>query len=217
MLTDCAVIAQADQSRSRSLVAAVPAPAALARAASHTAQAHGADPRRGPQRRAARGLWATVNICDTKQPPGHDRDPRSDAGLGFAATTVDERSRSTTGHRQASFVPDQHGDQAGRTRRPSQPSVQSGASFTFNPPVVLSGMSTFEWKRAGKVLGRATRHRPRLQARRRRRSARLQHRDLQDQLAGPRRANSRGSLVITPVTPSASSARSRGSSSTVHT
>jgi hypothetical protein len=137
------------------LVAAVPAPAALAR------DAHG----RGPSAKAIRAairsaessklLWATVNICDTKGHPDTIGIRGQAPSLPFA-TTISMKIRVDywNGSR---FVPDPHATKQVALGDPVDEIVQNGANFRFNPPVILSGTIQFEWKLAGKVIGRATR------------------------------------------------------------
>ncbi len=102
-------------------------------------------------------LWATVNICDTKHHPNTIGIRAQMPSLPFAASlsvNVQVDYWSTSAKR---FLPDPGvsrsmllGDQANEIS-------QGGANFRFAPPVVLSGTVTFEWKLAGKTIGRATR------------------------------------------------------------
>ena len=96
--------------------------------------------------------------------------------------------------------------------------VQGGTTFTFPPPdagrrLVLRGLVDVEWRKRRRAVER------------RRLRTTAGHADAADpalpDLAPVVRdqavANSRGSLVMTPVTPRRSSAAMRAASSTVHT
>jgi hypothetical protein len=102
-------------------------------------------------------LWATVNICDTKQHPNTIGIRAQMPSLPFAASLsvkVQVDYWSTAADR---FLPDPGvsrsvplGDQANQI-------TQGGANFRFQPPVVLSGTVTFAWKLGSKTIGHATR------------------------------------------------------------
>jgi hypothetical protein len=105
--------------------------------------------------RRSKNLWATVNICDTRKHPNVLGIRGQMPALGFAAnlslsvavdywSTRDKRFEPVPGLSQrvplGTFTTGVH---------------QGGATFSFKPPAKLNGTVTFEWRRGGKLLGRA--------------------------------------------------------------
>jgi hypothetical protein len=98
-------------------------------------------------------LWATVNVCHRRRFGIRGQMP----ALGFAATlsmtiqvtywdAAHKRFRPLSGARaQVSLG------------SASQDLHQGGATWRFQRPARLSGTVTFEWRRAGKVIGSLTR------------------------------------------------------------
>jgi hypothetical protein len=102
-------------------------------------------------------LWATINICNTK----HHRNRIGIRGqmpsLGFTSrlymdvrieywSETDGRFEATDARKRIALG------------RASHAVHQSGAIFSFTPPAgTLRGVVTFEWRLAGKVIGRVTR------------------------------------------------------------
>jgi hypothetical protein len=136
------------------LATAVSASPALARGTS-----------RGPTRaqiRAAvrraehsKSLWATVNICNTTRHPKTIGVRGQMPSLGFAATmSMRVQVDYWTG---TQFALDPGVSKRVALGDPTNRIIQGGANFTFQPPVILSGTITFEWKLAGKVIGHTTR------------------------------------------------------------
>ena len=102
-------------------------------------------------------LWATVNICNTKQHPDTIGIRAQMPSLPFAASLsvqVQVVYWSTAANR---FLPDPGVSRSVPLGEMANRITQGGANFRFQPPVVLSGTVTFEWKLAGKTIGRATR------------------------------------------------------------
>jgi hypothetical protein len=99
-------------------------------------------------------LWATVNICDTRRDMIGIRGQMP--ALGFTAglymtVTVDywrgNRPARVRGAKKTIHV-----------GTPAKGLYQAGADFRFRPHAgLLSGTITFGWRRAGKLLGSATR------------------------------------------------------------
>jgi hypothetical protein len=136
------------------LVAAIPAPAALARATGHapSAQAIRAAVRAAE---SSKLLWATVNICNTTRHPDTIGIRGETPSLPFA-TTMSMRIQVDYWN-GSKFVPDPHAVKRVELGDPVNQVLQNGANFTFTPPVILSGTIEFQWKLAGKVIGTATR------------------------------------------------------------
>ena len=165
--------------------------------------------------------WATVNVCDTGEAPNQ-------IGIRGAMAGLDRRARLFMRFRVQYRDPDDRwrlvraGADSGWRRVASgrRATYDYGWSFTFKPPSsggahVLRGLVIVRVApRRGGAAPRERRHRGRPPRDRRGRPGGVQLGDVRDRVAGP---NSRGSFVITPVTPSASSRRIRAASSTVHT
>ena len=125
--------------------------------------AHAADPSSSQIHTAIRSaqhsklLWATVNICDTKHHPDTIGIRAQMPSLPFATSLsvkVQVDYWSTSANR---FVPDPGVSRSVPLGDVANQITQGGANFRFQPPVVLSGTVTFEWKLGGKTIGRATR------------------------------------------------------------
>jgi hypothetical protein len=105
----------------------------------------------------SKALWATVNICDTKQHPDTIGVRGQMPSLGFPADLSMNVQINYWSFATSKFVPDRGVSKTVSLGRPMNQVIQGGANFKFTPPVVLSGTVTFEWKLAGKVIGQATR------------------------------------------------------------
>jgi hypothetical protein len=105
----------------------------------------------------SRSLWATVNICDTERHPDTIGVRGQMPGLGFRANLSMDIQIDYWSFAEHKFVPDPGVTTNVSLGSASDGVVQGGANFRFTPPVVLSGTVTFEWKLAGRVIGRATR------------------------------------------------------------
>jgi hypothetical protein len=136
------------------LATAVLAPAALARSGGHppSPQAIRAAVR---SVESSKLLWATVNICDTKGHPDTIGIRGQTPSLPFATTI--SMTIQVDYWNGAKFVADPHAITRINLGDPVDEVIQNGANFTFNPPVTLSGTIEFQWKRAGKVIGSASR------------------------------------------------------------
>jgi hypothetical protein len=105
----------------------------------------------------SRFLWATVNICDTKHHPNVIGIRGQMPSLSFAAglrMTIQVDYWSTTEHR---YVPAPGAAAVVQLGRPKNSIIQGGATFTFQPPVRLSGTIEFQWMLHGKAIGHTTR------------------------------------------------------------
>jgi hypothetical protein len=102
-------------------------------------------------------LWATVNICNTKRHP-HAIGVRGQMpALGFPALlqmTVHLKYWSTA---KSMFLPIPHVARNLSLGVASTGLHQGGFTFTFTPPVLLSGQIDFRWSVHGHTLGRTTR------------------------------------------------------------
>lgn len=136
------------------VIAATPAPAAVAKA-------RGGTPTQQQIRAAVRGaersrlLWATVNICNTARHRNTIGIRGQAPSLPFATTMSMLIQVDYWNGRK--FIPDPYASKRLDLGDPSNEVVQNGANFTFRPPVILSGTIEFEWKLAGRVIGHATR------------------------------------------------------------
>jgi hypothetical protein len=141
------------------LIAAVASSAAAAATARRTSRPPSPARIRAAVRAAerSRSLWATVNICDTARHPDTIGVRGQMPGLGFPADLSMGVQIDYWSFRKNKFVTDPGVTKKVTLGSASDRLVQGGANFRFTPPVVLSGTVTFEWKLAGKVIGRATR------------------------------------------------------------
>jgi len=106
----------------------------------------------------SRGLWATVNICNTSTHPEMLGLRGEMPALGFPAhmymTFQVEYWSFTTNH----FEPF---DKVRKTVDVGSATTglhQAGLTFgKFTPPIVLAGEVTFEWRQGRKLLGRSVR------------------------------------------------------------
>jgi hypothetical protein len=103
-------------------------------------------------------LWATINICDTRRYPNTVGIRGQMPTLGFTSSLsmdVQVEFRSAANRR---FRPISGVERTLRLGRAASALHQGGANFRFSPHAgTFSATITFEWKLAGKVLGRATR------------------------------------------------------------
>ena len=177
-----------------------------------------AAPPAGRRPRAARPtVWATVNVCDTQKQPEPDRHPRLDAGLTRTSRMYmrfrvqfqnDEGAgaRSRAGRCGLRLGP-RRGGAPRRARRRLELRVQAAGRPAARTSCAASCRSSGARQARGEARSRACTEAatpaPRAPSRPTSapRPARSPERD--------QASNSRGSFVITPVTPSASSARIR--------
>jgi hypothetical protein len=103
----------------------------------------------------SRLLWATVNICNTAH-HRHTIGIRGQAPSLPFATSMSMRIQVDYWNGKR-FVSDPYATASLDLGHRTNEVVQNGANFTFRPSVVLSGTIEFEWKLAGRVIGRATR------------------------------------------------------------
>jgi hypothetical protein len=104
----------------------------------------------------SRGLWATVNICNTKAHPDTLGIRGQMPALGFPASLgmIVRLKYLSAKHR---FEPIPGAQLKLSLGRPSTGYHQGGATFKFTPPVTLSGSITFQWRSGHKLLGQTTR------------------------------------------------------------
>jgi hypothetical protein len=101
-------------------------------------------------------LWATINLCDTRQFPDQVGLRGEMPALGFSSGLymtfeVYYRSGST-------FKPDRRTRDQEHVGRWAGSSVhQSGVTFTFASPATFRGEVIFTWRLKGKVIGRIAR------------------------------------------------------------
>jgi hypothetical protein len=106
---------------------------------------------------SSKTLWSTVNVCNTKDHPDEIGIRGQMPALGFAtqlSMTVRLKYYDFAKHR---FEPIPHVSKSLSLGTVTNGTVQDGALFRFNPPVILSGTVTFDWLLDGKVIGSATR------------------------------------------------------------
>ncbi len=115
---------------------------------------------RAAVRRAERSrqLWATINICNTRR----HRDALGVRGqmpaLGFPASLSMNIQVEYWSSADGRFKPDPYAKRLVKLGRVSFGVEQGGHIFQFGAHAgLLSGVVTFEWARAGRLLGRATR------------------------------------------------------------
>ena len=166
------------------------------------------------RRRRRPTLWATVNVCDTATHPNPIGIRGCMPGLGAAHAHVHALPRPVPRRGEGSGAtskPARRLRLAPRRRRPAAATHDAGWSFEFEPPAPAARTCCAASSRSsGGAAGASCGARPRVDRGRaprhgRRRARGLQRRDLRDRLTA-QASNRRGSFVITPVTPSASSA-----------
>jgi hypothetical protein len=147
-----------------SRLVAIAVAAALLPAAAADAQ----QPSNGPtsdQIRAAikraegsRSLWATVNICNTKRYRNVIGIRGQMPSLGFASALRMQFEVQYWSINSKHFRPVPGTKQWVELGAPKRGVHQGGIRFTFAPHAgTLRGIVTFEWWRAGRAIGRATR------------------------------------------------------------
>jgi hypothetical protein len=107
----------------------------------------------------SRALWATVNVCDTKQFP-HTLGVRGQMpALGFGSSLSIKIRIVFFDKTQKRFLPVPNATMKVPLGRVASGLQQGGATFTFQPHTgLLSANVEFTWTRAGKVLAQTTRH-----------------------------------------------------------
>jgi hypothetical protein len=138
------------------LALALAAPFALAAAARHKPPSPAQIRAAVARATSSRSLWATVNICNTRQHPGVIGIRGQMPALGFPAQlkmTVRLYYWSFAASRFVSLPKVAEPIPLGTV---SNGTVQEGAEFTFKPPVILSGAITFQWSTGGRVLATVT-------------------------------------------------------------
>jgi hypothetical protein len=108
------------------------------------------------------GLWATVNVCDTPSRPAamgvRVSIPKHGSGQQQWVRIRVEWFDSAAGAWKAMGA---GGNAAWKRLGRGKGTVQGGTTFTFQPPaagqrLVLHGVVEVQWRRKGKVKGRAT-------------------------------------------------------------
>ncbi len=132
---------------------AAPARAPVRRAAPTRAQISRAITRA----RHSPNLWATVNICNTVRYPDVIGIRGQMPSLGFTTTLYMRFQVDYYSIKDHRFEPDPGVGKLIRLGRGTHGSHQTGVAFRIRPPAILSGTVTFEYRRAGRLLGRAVR------------------------------------------------------------
>ena len=106
----------------------------------------------------SKNLWATVNICDTKQHPNMIGVRGQMPALGFPASLEMIIKLDYYSLQSASFRPVPHLRMRDALGLATTGYYQGGGIFKFKPPVApLSGTITFQWRVGKRLLGQATR------------------------------------------------------------
>lgn len=105
----------------------------------------------------SKSLWATVNICNTRR-HRHTIGIRGQMpALGFPSKLVMRFQVDYWAGPKRGLVPDPGIRQTVVVGAFPRGLHQSGYTFRFRPPAVLSGEVTFTWLIDGKVIGQTTR------------------------------------------------------------
>jgi hypothetical protein len=103
-------------------------------------------------------LWATVNVCTTNHRRGELGIRGQMPSLGFASDmymTFEVTYKPSSGTR---FKPLKATRARVSVGRAAHKVLQVGRTYPFRTsPTLLAGRVTFEWRRSGKLLGRASR------------------------------------------------------------
>jgi hypothetical protein len=105
----------------------------------------------------SRFLWATVNICNTARHPEEIGIRGQMPALGFATEMTMTVHLSYWSFAKSAFVPIPHLAKRIALGTATNGTVQEGVAFTFNPPVILSGSITFQWRLDGMAIATTTR------------------------------------------------------------
>jgi hypothetical protein len=106
----------------------------------------------------SKSLWATVNICNSKQDPNTLGIRGQMPSLGFPAWLSMAIQLNYWSKAKKKFIPiPSGGKRLIRLGRSSTGLQQDGASFTFKPHTgLLNASIQFIWRREGKLLGETT-------------------------------------------------------------
>jgi hypothetical protein len=109
------------------------------------------------------GLWATVNVCTSSTTQDYVGIRGEMPGLGFPTTMDMNISVSYWDYGDNVFQSVPGASQPLRLGNGSHGLRQGGVNFPFTPPAagtqyLVRGTVTFEWRKAGKVLGKVTRN-----------------------------------------------------------
>jgi hypothetical protein len=107
---------------------------------------------------ASRGLWATVNICDTRRHPNIIGVRGQMPGLGFPAWLSMKVQVNYWSKQKHRFLPSPGASELVRLGRSSTLLQQGGATMQFQKfRGYLNATIEFIWKRSGRLLGETTR------------------------------------------------------------
>ncbi|MHB8657386.1 MAG: hypothetical protein ACYC91_05440 [Solirubrobacteraceae bacterium] len=107
--------------------------------------------------RTSRSLWATVNICNTRRHPDTIGIRGEMPALGFPSRLQMTFKLFYWKFTEQRFVPVPRVSVTVALGAASTGTRQSGVTFKFRPPVILSGEITFQWRIGRRVLARVTR------------------------------------------------------------
>jgi hypothetical protein len=102
------------------------------------------------------GLWATVNICNTKRDPHQVGIRGQMPALGFPARLTMTIRLSYWSVKLSRFLPVPKVAVNLHLGMATTGFHQDGATFTFTPPVLLKGEITFRWYQGRHLLGQTT-------------------------------------------------------------
>jgi hypothetical protein len=103
------------------------------------------------------GLWATVNICNTRRHPDTIGIRAQMPALGFATTMEMVVTLGYYTTKTASFKPLATSSTSLKLGQASTGYHQDGVTFTIKPPAMLNATVQFTWSIGSKVLGTTTR------------------------------------------------------------
>jgi hypothetical protein len=107
---------------------------------------------------ASRTLWATVNICDTRQHPDIIGVRGQMPGLGFPSWMSMDVQVNYWSKKKRRFLPSPGASELVRLGRSSTLLQQGGATMQFlNYHGYLNATIQFIWRRSGRLLGETTR------------------------------------------------------------
>jgi hypothetical protein len=106
----------------------------------------------------SRGLWATINVCDTKRFPNTLGVRGQMPALGFPSSLFMSIQVTFFNKAKKRFVPAPGASMRIPLGSVSRGLQQGGATFTFRPHTgLLSARIKFVWERNGKVIGHTSR------------------------------------------------------------
>jgi hypothetical protein len=106
----------------------------------------------------SRGLWATVNVCNTRRYPHMIGIRGQIPALGFATELSMRIQIEYWSEARSRFQRDPYASTLVRLGAATHGFYQRGVIYLFRQPLLLRAAVTFRWRYQGRLLARVTRH-----------------------------------------------------------